>query len=422
MNNENRDQPASDSSSEEKLAAKKSSAFSISQEPLAGLATEADVHKYEAAPMQDVPAASAHEPAFEDLGSLPASYYEDTIFLVARDPRWLFCYWDFNWTRFPANQHRYHVAQFFLKIRTAAGADETAVEIRPEARNWYVPVSEPNTSYIGEIGFFEKDGGWHSIVTSAPAPTPPDALATEVEAQFATVPSHLAFERLLTLVAEHMQHGETLLQAVARITGEGRGIAFAPGKAPSWSDEQRALLSALLGGSLVDRVGLGSAEIDQLLRKQLTERLQSESASGLAAKFYEKLGPAESSLFSGIMGAFSGSGVTSWGGSWSAQPFSVKRERGFFMHVNAEIIFYGGTAPDATVWIGGKQIKLNPDGTFRYHFTLPDGDFSIPIVAESPDKVEQRSATLTFARGTARTGEVGSTGQPEELAPLTGKA
>ncbi|MES2571716.1 MAG: hypothetical protein V4710_16890, partial [Verrucomicrobiota bacterium] len=194
------------------------------------------------------------------------------------------------------------------------------------------------------------------------------------------MPAHLAFERLLELVADHMREGETLLQAVSRITGEGREIAFTAGKAPNWTEAQRELLAALLGSSLVDRIGLGSVEIDQLLRKQLIEKLQSESASELAAIFYERLGPgAESSLFSGSLfsGSFLGSSllssalssaITSWGASWSAQPFSVRRERGFFMHVNAEIVFYGGTHPDATVWIEGKPIKLNPDGTFRYHF------------------------------------------------------
>jgi hypothetical protein len=123
----------------------------------------------------------------------------------------------------------------------------------------------------------------------------------------------------------------------------------------------------------------------------------------------ETLAPGPTSLFSGI------------GASWSAQPFSVKRERGFYMHVNAEIIFYGGTHPDATVWVDGQEIKLAPDGTFRYHFTLPDGDFAIPIVAQSPDQVERRSATLSFVRGTQRAGEVGSTAQPSNLSPLIGK-
>lgn len=427
MGNNNLDQPASSEGGNGK--AKKAAAFSISQDPVLGAPVESDVHKYEAAPATETsappaPVAAAEPAAFEDLGSLPESYGEDTLFLTARDPRWLFAYWDFDWTRHPAASHRFGVAQFFLKLRTAAGVEESMVEIKPEARNWYVPVSRPATDYVAEIGFFEKTGTWRSLVTSGTAHTPADSLSEEAEVQFATVPSHLAFERLLELVTEHMREGESLLQAVARIAGEGREIAFTAGNAPTWTDEQRALLAALLGSSLIDRVGMGSAEIDQLLRKELLERLQSESASELAAKFYERLAPGESSLFSGVTGSLF-SGVTSWGAaagaSWSAQPFSVRTERGFYMHVNAEIIFYGGTHPDATVWVDGKKIQLSPDGSFRYHFTLPDGDFSIPIVAESPDKVDQRSATLSFVRGTARTGEVGSTAQPDGLSPLIGK-
>ena len=193
---------------------------------------------------------------------------------------------------------------------------------------------------------------------------------------------------------------------MARITHEGRKIAFHAGRAPTWTDEQRALLAALLGNSLLDRMGLGSEELDQLLRKQLLERLHSESASGFAGELSSIFQPAVSSLFSGV------------GASWSAQPFSARK---FFMHVNAEIIFYGGTDPNATVWVDGKEIRLSPDGTFRYHFKLPDGDFAIPIVARSPDGVEQRSATLSFVRSTAKIGHVTDTDQPPYLEPLIGK-
>jgi hypothetical protein len=110
----------------------------------------------------------------------------------------------------------------------------------------------------------------------------------------------------------------------------------------------------------------------------------------------------ESSLFSGI------------GASWSAQPFGFS-EREFFMHVNAEVIFYGGTHPQAKVAIDGRPVQLQPDGTFRYHFKLPDNQFEIPIVAVSPDGVETRSATLYLQRGTTRYGDVGSTSQPVHL-------
>jgi hypothetical protein len=110
----------------------------------------------------------------------------------------------------------------------------------------------------------------------------------------------------------------------------------------------------------------------------------------------------ESSLYSGI------------GASWSGQPFG-QPERAFFMHVNAEVIFYGGTDPEAKVSIAGRPVQLQPDGTFRYHFKFPDNDFEIPIVAVSPDGVETRSAVLFLRRDTTRHGDVGATAQPEYL-------
>jgi len=400
MGNNNLDEPSDGTTESEK----KTAPFTLLPEPVVfGEALEEDAHKFAAAGEASPPTAPTMVPAFEDLGDLPASYQERVLFLTARDPRWLFSYWDFDWAPFLPSAFRGGMPQFFLSILTAEGVEESLVEIKPEARNWYVPVSKANAAYYAEIGFFEPSGAWQRIVKSGLAYTPADELAVVDEAEFATVPAHLAFERLLEMVKEQMTEGESLIAALSRIAGEGR-LQFRGGQAPNWTDEQKRLLAALLGDALVDSIGLGSEEIDQLLRKQLTEKLQVEGANlSLVESLFQ---PGVTSLSSGF------------GASWSAQPFS---QRGFFMHVNAEIIFYGGTDPNATVWIDGKEIKLQPDGTFRYHFTLPDGDFGIPIVAESPDKVEQRSATLSFVRGTGKVGKVDDTGQPAELTPLIGR-
>jgi hypothetical protein len=91
------------------------------------------------------------------------------------------------------------------------------------------------------------------------------------------------------------------------------------------------------------------------------------------------------------------------------------------MHLNAEIIFYGGTTPDASVEINGQRVVLSPDGNFRFHFTLPDGDFEIPIVAKAADGLEERSGTLRFSRTTQRRGGVADSPQPEHIEPLIGR-
>ncbi len=98
--------------------------------------------------------------------------------------------------------------------------------------------------------------------------------------------------------------------------------------------------------------------------------------------------------------------------------FGGGRSREFFMHVNAELIIYGGTDPKASVQINGQPIKLREDGTFSYHFTLPDGRYFIPVEATSPDKVETRSALLSFLRVSDYEGDVKATTQEPRPEPI----
>ncbi|MEI6277791.1 MAG: DUF4912 domain-containing protein [Verrucomicrobiae bacterium] len=126
---------------------------------------------------------------------------------------------------------------------------------------------------------------------------------------------------------------------------------------------------------------------------------------------------AMSSWSQAVMSSWSHAETSSWGGSENLGSFGFARGE-FFLHVNAEVIFYGGTHPQAKVTIDGKPVALAPDGTFRFHFVFPDGNHEIPIVATSPDGVETRSATLKLARATSRTGDVGHTAQPPLAAPM----
>lgn len=346
----------------------------------------------------------------ESFGPLPASYHQDALFLTARDPRWLFCYWDFQWDRVSGEDMREGRRAYFLRVIRAGGQVEALVEINPAARNWYVPVSHADASYVSELGYFNRKGGWQRLLESGEARTPADALATNVqEERFATVPPELSFERLQELVEGHMEEGESLLEAVARIAGGG-SLRVRSGSAPVWTEEQKRLLAMLVGESLVEVLGMGSDEIDRLLRKALQQKLHSETASGLSAPGLLELGPSSLFSLSSPIGA-----------SWSTQPFGKSKERGFFMHLNAEVIFYGGTAPDARVTVNGERVDLKPDGSFRFHFTLPDGDFEIPIAAVSSDGQEERSGTLSFRRQTRRVGAVGMTSQPQHLEPLIGR-
>jgi len=126
--------------------------------------------------------------------------------------------------------------------------------------------------------------------------------------------------------------------------------------------EEYERMYALSGGFAV---GSSSAE----MRKMFEKRLQQEISSG--------------ALFS------------------LSSP-SYARERGFWMHVDAELIVYGATEPDANVTVQDKPIQLRPDGTFTLRFALPDGKQTIKVTAVSADGKEERTVTPEVTRQTFR--------------------
>jgi uncharacterized protein len=122
-------------------------------------------------------------------------------------------------------------------------------------------------------------------------------------------------------------------------------------------------LYALSGGLDVGRSSLE-------LRRMLEERLRSEIASGAVSSF-------------------------------GASPVKRKeKERGFWFVLDAELIVYGATAPDATVTVQDRPVKVRPDGSFTLRFALPDGTQRIDAVARSADGVEERSIIPTVTRTT----------------------
>jgi hypothetical protein len=74
--------------------------------------------------------------------------------------------------------------------------------------------------------------------------------------------------------------------------------------------------------------------------------------------------------------------------------------RGFHFEINAELIVYGATEPNARDTLQGEPVQLRPDGTFTVRFSLPDARQIIPATAASPDGVEERTIVLAVERNT----------------------
>jgi hypothetical protein len=101
----------------------------------------------------------------------------------------------------------------------------------------------------------------------------------------------------------------------------------------------------------------------------------------------------------GMMSALTMSGVGMSGIGMSASIPPI-RPRKFWLIADAELIVYGATEPDATVYIGGQPIKLNPDGTFRFQMSFQDGLIDYPIMAIAADGEQTRSIHMKFTRET----------------------
>ncbi|MEO6846034.1 MAG: DUF4912 domain-containing protein [Chthoniobacterales bacterium] len=372
--------------------------------------------------------------ALASLGELPHSYGVNQIMLMAQDPHWLFTYWDLDIAKHPGGK-------LFLRSCDAAAHVEQEVEVLFETRNWYLSAAHANSHYFVELGYYRGDQ-WHSMGRSNSVQTPPDRISEEDSLDYAALPLHISFQHMLEQLSTLSHPGEPLTAALSRLRKEGK-LTGAEALFPDDAFLSRALMEMLLGKELTDKItngALSSDEAGKLLKEKLEETLHSARSSEISSlaggilssgslssflsswsetpfsswmqsAFSSWLEQASSSWSHGALSSATLTGMSSWGGGSETSSWG----RDFFMHVNAEVIFYGGTDPLAKVWIDGNPIDLQPDGTFRYHFRFPNENYEIPIVAESPDGLEKRSATLHFRRETEKRGGVDDTMQPPHL-------
>jgi len=329
-----------------KELAEKQNGFRIASDPT--LSEESKVQGSEG----QAPIEPTEKLKFEDLGALPTGYGE--MFVIARDPHWLFTYWDFDYAKFPTPR------KLFLEIFRNEELEST-IEINEMARNWYIPVQSAAQAYTVQFGYRDAMDAWTSVGKAGPTRTPPESISANWDTQFATVPFHLSFNFLLDVISAARAGSQPLTEALARLQQEA---SSGPGGASSWGIEQIKVLETLLGKNFLDRLfSMSSQEVLEFLHGELSAKLDSESASELLAKgrLASLLAPGESSLFSGSIREFvrqelSSGGVSSFGGAEvggvSSQIGGVSSEVG---GVSSEVLV-GGSETLASWQAGVREI------------------------------------------------------------------
>jgi uncharacterized protein len=337
-------------------------------------------HKFET-PVHPVPMSTSSP--YDNLGELPESYGTGRLFFAARDPYWIYSYWDYSWQQLDDMRRAARYGE--LKLRVFSGPSlKQEVTLNPASRNWFIKVDHSNCDYHAEFGYYDHQGNFQITSRSRPTRTPADQVSPNTQARFVTIPFHLSFHDLYAMVRAYFKDGEELADVLHRLQASGFRFPFDYEGADNSQDSSN-LLDHMFGKEVFRRIQMGSEVVTEWLRHRITE----ETSSGILTS---------SSPF--------------------GSSFGVPKERGFWFNVNAELIVYGATDPNARVVFDGKRINLKPDGTFRFQFALPDGAYDLPVSAESPDQVETRRVFLRFVRDTAKDGEVGVVPHPRGLEPI----
>ncbi len=274
---------------------------------------------------------------------------ETRVVFLPRDPQWAYVFWDI------AEQDRARAfaagtAQLCLRVADVTGLAGGSshphtlqeVVVDANASEWYIPVPLSDRDYRVELGFRNPQaGGWISLAHSAVARVPAMHPSEQILDQF--VPFSL---------------------------DPGSAPAPAP-LTPAAADtglHERLYQSATSGWR---RLGRGSEAFHEFEDSSLSGEGFSASAVGLWAS-----GRSES-----------GAGL-------------APRQRSFWLVADAELIVYGATDPAARLTIGGEDVPLSPDGTFRIQVPFRDGQQLYPIEAIAADSEQRRNITLEFRRTT----------------------
>ncbi len=163
-----------------------------------------------------------------EVVELPRVYGAPFLFVIARDPRTLFAYWNVDWSSIFENTAPVD-RQVHLRVYRSDGSEEPAVAVEPMAGNSSLSVSEPGEIYRVEIGYYHPAAVWNSVATSDEVKMPPDRPTEAADVDLVTIPFHLSFQRLIDLF--RASNTEALSEIVSRL--QKRAV----------SDEDRALLS-----------------------------------------------------------------------------------------------------------------------------------------------------------------------------------
>lgn len=128
---------------------------------------------------------------YEPPRELPDNYGDNQIYIMVRDPHWIFSYWEIQ----KDNQERalsqlggnWNDVKSVLRVYDLTAQKNFSVffdvELRNLARTWYINV-QPNRSYVVEIGLLHRDGRFVALARSNQVTTPRSGMSEVIDEQW----------------------------------------------------------------------------------------------------------------------------------------------------------------------------------------------------------------------------------------------
>jgi hypothetical protein len=355
--------------------------------------------------------------------------------------------------------------RLFVNGESATPAE---VHVQPDSRSWFIQVGHGEASCLAELGFWDHTGHWRNVAQSNRVVTPAESPSPASGIEFASIPPEPALPQLAQSVIEAAKEKSAAPQAEqevlsapaepspprAQMMGElvsalkeendepSDQVEVAGTKAgpvqedrlPASAEEQRGpgeTESALLEKVRRLRAAGWSAlpELEMQSAPPLTEEQARAMSVTIPRGYFHQFRSSSSELQKELegqevpptspAGAFRAIAqqleFASIPSSLAPGARAQEKQRSFWLAVNAELVVYGATEPDAQVELAGRKIRLRSDGTFSYRFALPDGKYTIEIRATSAHASDVRQVYLEFARSTATSGTVDAHPQDPSL-------
>jgi len=275
--------------------------------------------------------------------------FETRVVFLPRDPEWAYVFWEIN-----ENDQKKAFSQgasrLSLRLADVTGLQDGSTHrqtlqelpVDSHATEWYLPIPMGDRDYRVELGYRTRDR-WISLAFSTSARVPSLYPSDQILDQFVpfsldTADTSSSKEATTTISSETASSGlhERLYQVATTHFRKTR---------------------------------VGSEEFQEHLSANY--------------EFNE-----------------SGSGIWASGRNESGLGGVPPRQRSLWLVADSELVLYGATDPSAKLTIGGEDVPLSNDGTFRLQVPFRDGLQKYPIEAKEFNGDQKRNITMQFERKT----------------------